>query len=471
MAAGPRQRRREALTRQAAPGRVRVLAVGVDEYDSACGFDPLTTRRNDATGFADCFRDIAQLGAGPDAARLLVARPSRGEIIKGLRELVRASAESDRVIFYFSGRGHRLPGDPEVYLVPQDAYADDDPGCLIPLSLVEATLGGAPARQRLVILDLCGELAAALAERPCEVEGVALLASSLAGAGRSPNPQHSPFTALLLPALRGEEPAALAERRLTLASLHRFLADRGSRWGEGPSLRLPTGGGEGLLADFSGPLLSPSGLVDGRLFDSLELSSEGRPVPIKQILRELSRSHYSQSYLEERANAALGEHLEEALGRAVSRLRAQFKWASSAVTVDGAGIRFPDGHYAVRYEATEKLRGVLVEELSLRAAWLDAPNLVAGLLECLQLDPVRARFALREGCAVARCVPKLEASGWRIASELPHKVEAVLGECTLLLEEQALTLVDLPLRELFAATPDREVVRRAAGALAVFAAG
>lgn len=471
MAAGLRQRRRQVVTLQPAPGRSRVLAVGVDSYDPGCGFDPLTTCRNDALGFVDCFRDISQLGADPAAVRALVSgaapEPSRGEIIKGLRELVRSTVAGDRVVFYFSGRVHRLVNAPDVYLVPQDAFTDDDPGCLIPLSLVEALLGGSEAGQKLVILDVTGfgEVGEALAERVPGAQGVTILASADLAA-KSPNPQHSPLTAILLPALRGEEREALDERRLTVASLRRFLSRRIAVWANGPA-------GEGeVLADYSGPLLGSGGDgARGALFDSLELTGGGRQVAIKQILTGLSRSHYSQSYLEERANAALGEHLEGSLGRTVSRLRAQFKWASSAVTVDGAGISFPDGHYAVRYEATEKLRGVLVEELSLRAAWLGSPGLVAGLLECLQLEPVRARFSLRSGCVLARCIPKLEASGWRIESELPHRVEAAFGDCTLLLEERALTLVDLPLRELFAATPDREVVRRAAGALAVLAGG
>lgn len=477
MPGGLSQRQREALSGQAAPGRARVLAVGIDDYDRDCGFEPLTTCRNDALGFADCFRDVPQLEADLEGVKALVsgrgATPSRGAIVKALRELVRSSAAGDRVIFYFSGRGHHLVGDPAAYLVPQDAFADDDASCLVSLSVVAEILAGSPAEQKLIVLDARPTAPEAFDASLRTLEGVTILAMSAESAPtRSPNPQHGLFTALLLPALRGEEPGALVERMLTVSRLHEFLAAQIHRWA--PSTRsvlsLHDASDEALvLADFSGPILSQGALgIDGRLFDTVEMSVGARQILVKEVLTGLSRTHYSQAYLETRANAALGEHLEEELGRVVSRLRARFKWASSAVSVEGSGVSFPDGHYSVRYEATEKLRGVLVEDLSLRPAWLDAPGLVADLLECLQLRPERITFALRAGCVPAQCVSRLEAHGWVITSELAHKVEAAHGECTLILDRQTLTLVDLPLREMFAETPDRDAVRKAAAALAVF---
>jgi hypothetical protein len=482
MAGGLTQPQRDSLTRQFALGRARVLAVGIDDYDRDYGFAPRATCRNDALAFADCFRDIPQLDADQGAVKALVSgprsMPSRGEIVKALRELVKASTEGDRLIFYFSGRGHCLADDPGAYLVPQDAFATDDPGCLISLSMVQEILGSSPAAHKLMILDVCSTGSRKAFDASLrDTTGVAILASSAADAPSttgSPNPQHSLFTALLLPALRGEEPEALADRLLTVPRLHEFLAAklsrpaRSSRPNHRPILK-DSISGTMVLADFSGPLLSPDAFeLDGGLFDSIEMSGGPRQIAIKEILKELSRTHYSPAYLEQRANAALGEHLAEELGRAVSRLRARFRWASSAVSAEGAGITFPDGHYAVRYEATDKTRGVLVAELSLRPAWLDSQGLVAALLECLQLDPDRITFALRKGCVLARGIAKLEASGWQITSELPHKVEATHGDCTLILEKQALTLVDLPLREMFAETPDRDAVRKAAAALAVF---
>ncbi|MCY1012417.1 caspase family protein [Nannocystis pusilla] len=422
MTGGLDQRQGDALTRRFALGRARVLAVGIDDYDRECGFEPLTTCRNDALGFADCFRDLPQLDAEPGTVKALVSKrgptPSRGEIIKGLRELARSSVAGERLIFYFSGRGHRIAGDPHSYLVPQDAFADDEPSCLISVATVAEILSGARAEQKLVILDVGSagvsreDLAAALRG----AEDLALLASVGRGTTRSPNPQHSSFTAFLLPALRGEEPQALAERRLTVASLHGSLSAQLQR--SARPILLESTGEAMVLADFSGPVLSPGALaVDGRLFEAVELSVGARQVAVKDILTELSRTHYSQAYLEARANAALGDYLEGEFGRTVSRLRARFKWASSAVSVEGCGLAFPDGHYSVSYAATEKTRGVLVEHLSLRPAWLDVPGLVFDLLDCLNLHPDRITFALREGCAPARSVAQLEARGWAITSD------------------------------------------------------
>lgn len=444
-----------------------MLAVGIDDYDPSCGFPALTTRRNDALGFADCFRDIPQLGADPGAIITLASRgpvaPSRGELVKALRELARTAAADDRLIFYFSGYGHRLAGDPEAYLVPQDVYADDDPTCLLALSMITDILGGSPAAQRLVILDvsLRSSDRAAFDARLRDAAGVTLLATSAGRrAARSENPQHSPFTALLLPALRGQIAGALVERRLTLASACDYLS------AQRPIVNAP--GDATVLADFSGPLLGPDVLESGgALFDGFELTSASRPISIKEILPDLARTNYSQSYLERRANEELGARLAEEFGRAASRLRGRFKWASSAVHVDDRCVTFPDGRLEVRYDATEKLRGVRVATLSLQPAWLEAPGAVADLLDCLELAPRRVTFSLRSRLALRGCVPKLEAGGWRIDSELSHQIAASKGDCSIVLEDGALTLVDLPLRALFAATPDEDAMRTASAALAL----
>ncbi len=467
MATGYTPRQREALARQLEQGHTRVVAVGVDDYAADAGFAPRRTGRNDAIGLANCFKDLPHLHADPSAITTIVSRgevaPSRGEVIRALRRFAQSAGPDDRLLFFFSGHAHRIAGDPELYLVPQDAFAGDDPGCLIAFSAIREVLRASTAKHRLVILDLDPTLPREVLEASfSKLSGVAVLASA-PGDARSPNPQNSPFTAHLLSALQGSAPAALDARLLTLASLHEYLCTAVPR----PVLHAPRG--TLVLADFSGPILGAGAFdLDGKLFRRVGLSTRGRAVAIKHILMSLSRTtNYTQDYLEAQANRALGPYLGDELGKKVSRLRARFRWSSSEVNVDNACITFPDGDYQPSYVATAKLQGVLVEELSLAPSWLEGPGMLADLLECLGVDPADVTFTLAGRLVPATCVPRLEAHGWQITSELAHKIEAVNGRCTLRLTSETLALSGLPLAALFAAEPDKEAARTAAAALAI----
>jgi hypothetical protein len=465
VATGSTPRQREALARQLAQGHTRVVAVGVDDYAADAGFTPRRTGRNDALALANLFKDLPHLHADPSAITTIVSRgevaPSRGEVIRALRRLAQAAEADDRLVFFFSGHAHRIAGD--LYLVPQDAFAGDDPGCLIAFSAIRDVLRAATAKHRLVILDLEPTLPREFLETSfSRGSGVAAL-SSAPGEARSPNPQSSPFTAHLLSALQGSAPAALDARLLTLTSLHEYLGTVVPR----PVLHASRG--TLVLADFSGPVLGAGAFdVDGKLFRRVGLSTRGRSVAIKDILMSLARTtSYTQDYLEAQANRALGPYLVDELGKKVSRLRARFRWSSSEVSVDGACIAFPDCDYQPSYVATAKLQGVLVEELSLAPSWLEVPGMLAGLLECLDVDPADVTFTLAGRLVPATCVPRLEAHGWQITSELTHQIEAVHGRCVLRLTPETLALSGLPLVALFAAEPDKEAVRTAAAALAI----
>ena len=459
MATGSTQRQSEVLAARHAQGHTKVLAVGVDDYDRDAGFAPLRTARNDATGFLNCFRDISALRADPDALTGLVSggtvAPSRGEIIRALRKLARSAAVDDRLVVFFRGHAHRIPGDPELYLVPQDAFAADDPGCLVGFSAILTILEDSAAEQKLVILGI--DAGQVVLDKPT---GVTILACP-ADEAAAPNPQHSLLGAQLLPALQGSIPVALDHHLLTVASLHAYLTT---------TLRpvMHAGAGVMLLADFSGPILGADAFdLDGKLFRRISLTSRGGAVAIKHILTSLTRTTYTQEYLETQANRALGPYLAKTLGEQVSTLRARFRWASSEVSVEDGCISFPDGHCQSRYRATAKLHGVLVEDLSLAPSWLAAPGMLADLLTCLGHDPAEVSFTLARELVPTTCVPRLEAHGWQITSELRHKIEACSGPCALKLTADTLTLSGLPLVALFAAQPDRDVVRTAAAALAI----
>ena len=468
MATGLTSRQREALARQLAQGHTKVVAVGVDDYDLEAGFSPRRTGRNDATAVANCFKDLPHLHADATAITALVSRgevaPSRGEVIRALRKLAQSSGPEDRLLLFFSGHTHHIAGDPELYLVPQDAFASDDPGCLIAFSAIREVLRGSAAKHKLVILDVEPTLPREFLEAYfSRVSGIAVL-SSAPGDARAVNPQHSPLTAHLLSALQGSAPAALDARLLTLTSLHEYLCTVVPRPVVHPPAR-----GVLVLADFSGPVLGAGAFdPDGKLFRRVGLSTRGHSVAIKDILTSLSRTmNYTQDYLEAQANRALGPYLGDELGKKVSRLRARFRWSSSEVSVDDACITFPDGDYQPSYVATAKLQGLLVEEVSLAPSWLEGPGMLADLLGCLDVDPADVTFTLAGRLTPASCVPRLEAHGWQVTSELAHKIEAANGRCVLRLTPETLALSGLPLAALFAAEPDKEAVRTAAAALAI----
>src|SRR5437868_3256333 len=110
------------MQRTGTSGPVRLLSVGVDDYDELAGFCPLEVCSSDAAGVQSCFQTVPQLGGQEDHLELLTSRghprPSRGQILKQIRRLAQNAAVDDRLIFYYSGHIHRIGS--EAYLVPED---------------------------------------------------------------------------------------------------------------------------------------------------------------------------------------------------------------------------------------------------------------------------------------------------------------------------------------------------------------
>ncbi len=185
-------------------GKLRVLAVGIDDYENEELFPRLTTRSSDARVVLDCFREVHQLGADKEA---LVVRssatapklPTRNALIGALTEMARGAAAGDRLLFYFSGHG--VQSGAELFLVPQDAYDEDD-DALVSLARVGKVLAASAAKDTFVILDLD------------------LRRATLATSSAAPNPKLSVLTHWLARALRGQE-ARRARRR---AATHRAEA-------------------------------------------------------------------------------------------------------------------------------------------------------------------------------------------------------------------------------------------------------
>jgi hypothetical protein len=93
---------------------------------------------------------LMELSDGAPGAR---ARPTLKPVIRQVvAAFLRTSRPMDRVVLFFSG--HAVDLGKAVYLVPLEGILDD-PKTLIPLTWVYDRLANCPARQRILILDVC----------------------------------------------------------------------------------------------------------------------------------------------------------------------------------------------------------------------------------------------------------------------------------------------------------------------------
>jgi Caspase domain len=111
-------------------GKIRVFSVGVSDYGNKSGFSSLKQCTNDAFIVITAFRDVKQLNAHEDHQVPMTSEtkdplPSRGTIIHQLRELAVSCEPDDRLLFFFSGHGHRIDGIDDHFLVPQDVFSAD----------------------------------------------------------------------------------------------------------------------------------------------------------------------------------------------------------------------------------------------------------------------------------------------------------------------------------------------------------
>ena len=144
--------------------------------------------------------------------------------------------EESTVVFYFAGRGARLPGPRGAGLVLADAGASDLPSASYPLKQVYAELQALKARRVIAILDTCFSGAGGRCPAPAGVEASAVDAAPAAGgkvvylgaargdqfAGVLEAQGHGLLTYFLLRGLNGQ-----AEERgghVTIASLYDYAA-------------------------------------------------------------------------------------------------------------------------------------------------------------------------------------------------------------------------------------------------------
>jgi hypothetical protein len=308
-----RPRRKPPLSVAAAIGRTYVLAVGVSNYNPRSGYGRLRQCDHDAAQVAKAFRTTPQLCSSADSVHELTSTgaepPSRGNIMDQVCELATRATVADRIIFYFSGHGQRL--DEQLYLVPSDAWIDNNPSALISLVAVNEALSASQAKIKIVILDACNtgpDLAGLkqnaskwtdtfFAEYIQKSTGVVTLASSLAeqsSSTKSPNPDLSLFTYFVINALRGEN-GALVQGFLTIDSLFAYVSgevQRVSKSHHRPQqpAKSEVTSGMIVLGDFRKPRRAQSLMEDNAAKSGQAEQSNGAPVGrVPEIPKSLSR--------------------------------------------------------------------------------------------------------------------------------------------------------------------------------------
>jgi len=470
-------------------GKAKLLAIGVSDYDKASGFDNLPQCSNDALALRDVYRDHWQLNPDADYLQTLVSgtkrAPSRGAIFSETKRLAEIAEDDDRLVFFFSGHGQRL--EDEFFLVPGDAYADDDPTALVRLGDIVKILKSSCAKHVILFLDAClsGSVASGRKLAPAKISkrylkeylsstrGLAVVTASCedqASYTQSPNPKLSLFSHYLVKALAGEPDALDEDGFLTLDSLHQYVGACVERKAKSyQKCQKPTvdvqSSGTLVIADYSQSIIDPAAFDPGEFpLESLTVE-EWEGFRVDEVLTSIRRwSAYSTEYLADRVNAGLAEHLEDRLGQLVADLVNDLKLPISEVAAEDTELVFPGGRLVYTYEADDKKTGRLVGQLVLDTEWITNPGRMQDLLECLGFSPERISVELSKRVDPQSLLAGLKANGWRATSIRSHRIEASNGKVSLAVEPTSLIFEGLTIAEMFGLDGDEKQRKLAYGA-------
>jgi len=470
------------------------LLIGVDDYEKSSGFTPLKTCTNDALELRNTLHDILQLNADKERVEVLTSKHdqlSRAKILGGLKKAVSATKENDRFLFYYSGHGHRLKNEPEkLYLVPPDAFTDDDPSLLVDFESIVTIIQESPAKQKLIILDACfsgpvlsGAKSTGVAYSPKflkeylgKTKGFIVLSSSTddqVSFTKSPDGKTSLFTHFLLRALRGEPKALMANLWLSVGSLYDYVSMAVQQQAkeyqkkQSPTIDYSVDGTI-LLADF-GKVLQPSTKVELGEYQAneFEISCANEKVYVKDILTKLLRTTYTASQLEYSANKALPEYLEGDLSEKASLIADILDVAETAVTVDGAGIEFPGGSYSCVYVARDKKSGMLQQTLFIGSQHFESVDKIPLLVDAVGIQASKFTVHFNNSFAPLTLIPGLKARGWEVTAHRTDCLKVEQSGYVLTIEPTSITLSGFTPRELFGDKPDEVKTALAAGVFAL----
>lgn len=475
-------------------GPLRALLVGIDRYEPRAGFPRLRKCANDATEVESALLDTPQLNAQQDRTTLITSAtthrlPSRGVIIDQVGRLADGAEDGDRLLFYFSGHGHRIADVDDHFLVPQDVYSESEPDALISVKALIGRLRSSAAKQVLIVLDACMSGPAELGKKLgahsfspkffndylVSTTGFAIVSSSAADEAsfeKSPNPKLSLFTHHLVQALRGA-PGALDEQLLTLGSLFKFvnLHVRRDAKSHGvqqtPSLN-ETANGVMVLADFRAPAAAPPAVIDlaARGVTHLVVRDSDR-VFTKSILQSWRDRRWSMDQLQHAANRpeTLAAYLADDVAELRTVLRRDFGFGASSIEADFTVLRFPGGSLEFAFENETKDRGRLWRTLTLDSDWFaNAPRLEQ-LLKALGLYRPMVKLHFQPSITPLDRVSVLEAHGWKTRQEAEDEILVARDRITVRLSEDTVELDGVPAAKLLDASNRDERATVAAQAL------
>jgi hypothetical protein len=456
------------------------LAVGVSEYPSTTGFSRLSVCAQDATSVREAFLDVPQLNADPTRLWTLTEKsaekPTRNNMVGHLRRLAQLATEDDRIIFYYSGHGVKI--DDQLYLVPTDAYASDEPDALLSIERVKEILEKSEARQKLIVLDCCysGPDTSAFKTVPvdisnnflekylAETKGSVVLSSSAGDQvswAKSPDSKLSLFTYYFLRSLRGEPKSLDINNHLTLFSLVSYLSAHVDKRALSYHSRQRPGlegniNGDFLFGDFSAPLMEIEGLELGT-YPIRELNFlETERIQVKKLLTLMKRStsNFSEEWLEKTANSNLADYVQEQFGRLAARLAKELSFSLAEVTVVDTAIFFPDGSLSVEYRSNGKDSGTLDYTASFHGTWLSEEAKIEDALTALEIRPSEMTFEVNGKINLDRVRAGLPSAGWEIDSHLQHEISASKAGYSVTATSSSLTFTGFSPSELFSSESD-----------------
>jgi formylglycine-generating enzyme required for sulfatase activity len=220
------------LPAQASQARRNAVLVGINRYQHA-RLPPLQFAEADVADLADVLRgagyEVTVLtGSAKDGA----LRPTRANIERQVRDVLRKCQAGDTVLLAFTGHGIQFEGKDDCFFCPVDARPfKDETGTLVSLGQVYAELDRSFAGMKVLLVDACrddpdaarGARGVNADSAPRPPQGVAALFSCRAGerAFESEKVGHGVFFHYVLEGLRGK--AKDADEEVTFAGLAAYV--------------------------------------------------------------------------------------------------------------------------------------------------------------------------------------------------------------------------------------------------------